>query len=104
MKQITPQQLQQALGDAAPVLLDVREDWEYEQAHLPGSLHIPMSQIPSRTSELDTTQPVVVICHHGMRSLQVAQFLEKKGFAYVSNLAGGIDAWAEQLDPTMPRY
>ena len=104
MKQLTPQELQQALADAGLLLLDVREDWEYAQAHLPDSLHIPMGQIPSRYKELDTTQPVVVVCHHGMRSFQVAQFLEKKGFAYVSNLAGGIDAWAEQVDPSMPRY
>ncbi len=104
VQQITPQALQQQISNAKPVLLDVREDWEYAQAHLPDSLHIPMEQIPARYKELDTTQPVVVICHHGMRSLQVAQFLERKGFVYVSNLVGGIDAWAEQLDPTMLRY
>lgn len=104
VEQISPQTLQQQLNSTQPVIVDVREDWEYAQAHLPGSVHIPMGQIPARFSELDAKQPVVVVCHHGMRSLQVAQYLEKKGFASVSNLAGGVDAWAEQVDPSMPRY
>jgi rhodanese-related sulfurtransferase len=104
VQQIPPQTLQQMLADARPVVLDVREDWEYAHAHLPGSVHIPMGQIPARFGELDATQPLVVVCHHGMRSLQVAQFLEKKGFTSVCNLTGGIDAWAEQVDPAMPRY
>jgi rhodanese-related sulfurtransferase len=105
VQQITPQQLQQMLAqNPAPVLLDVREDWEYAQAKLANSLHIPMGQIPARSVELDKIQPTVVICHHGMRSQQVAEFLEKKGFTSVSNLAGGIDAWSEQIDPSVPRY
>ncbi|MGH8453988.1 MAG: rhodanese-like domain-containing protein [Nevskiales bacterium] len=104
MQQISPQALQQLLSMTRPIVVDVREDWEYAQAHLPGSLHIPMGQIPARFGELDAAQPVVLVCHHGMRSLQAGQFLEKKGFAQVSNLAGGIDAWAEQVDSSMPRY
>lgn len=105
MKQISPAELQQSLAqDPPPLLLDVREADELAQASLPGAVHIPMALIPSRHAELDATRPVVVICHHGMRSLHVAQFLEKKGFANVANLAGGIDAWAEQIDTAMPRY
>jgi rhodanese-related sulfurtransferase len=104
VQQISPQELQKLSNTTKPTVLDVREEWEYAQAHLPGSVHIPMGQIPARFNELDAAQPVVVICHHGMRSLQVGQFLEKKGFTQVSNLAGGLDAWAEQIDPSMPRY
>jgi rhodanese-related sulfurtransferase len=104
VQQISPTDLQKLLSNAAPAIVDVREDWEYAQAHLPNSIHIPMGKIPSRYQELDASKPVVVVCHHGSRSLQVAQFLEKKGFTSVSNLAGGLDAWAEQVDASMPRY
>jgi len=92
----------------APLLLDVREDWEVAVAaiRVEGVVvrHIPMGRIPERLAELDTEQPVVCICHHGMRSEQVAHFLERQGFAAVYNLAGGIDAWAEQVDTSVPRY
>lgn len=104
MHEIPPQTLQQLLHDTPPLLLDVREEWELEQARLAGTLHIPMAQIPSRFRELDATAHIVVVCHHGMRSQQVAQFLKSKGFARVDNLAGGLDAWADQVDPSMPRY
>lgn len=108
VQHITAQELQVLLASDntsdKPRVLDVREDWELAQASLPGAVHIPMGQIPKRYQELDSTQAWVVVCHHGMRSLQVAQFLASKGFTAVSNLAGGIDAWAEQVDPGMPRY
>ena len=86
------------------VLLDVREPWEYADVHVEGSLHIPMGQIPDRLGELNSAHTYVVMCHHGRRSQQVANFLESKGFSQVSNLAGGIDAWAATLDPRLPRY
>lgn len=104
MKQITPSELKTMLASEPPLLLDVREDWEYAAAHLPGSLHIPMAQIPQRHAELDKTRPTVVICHHGMRSQQVADFLEKKGATDIGNLAGGLDAWSIEIDPGLPRY
>ncbi|HEX4300113.1 MAG TPA: rhodanese-like domain-containing protein [Gammaproteobacteria bacterium] len=90
-------------GDKA-VLLDVREPWEYAQVHVEGARHIPMAQIPERLGELDPKARYVVMCHHGGRSQQVAQFLMDKGFGQVANLAGGIDAWAEALDPNLARY
>lgn len=90
--------------ETPPQLLDVREPNEYAYCHLDGSLHIPMNQVPTRLGELDAARDVVVICHHGMRSLQVAHYLESHGFGRVINLDGGIDAWAVQLDPDMPRY
>ncbi len=86
------------------VLLDVREPWEYADVHVEGSVHIPMGQIPERLGELNSAHTYVVMCHHGRRSQQVASFLESKGFKQVSNLAGGIDAWAATLDPRLPRY
>ena len=94
--------------EAAPLLLDVREAWEVAVAsiHVEGveSRHIVMGEIPARLAELDPARPVLCICHHGMRSAQVAHFLTRQGFATVYNLAGGIAAWSEQVDPAVPRY
>jgi rhodanese-related sulfurtransferase len=90
-------------GDKA-VLLDVREPWEYAQVHVEGARHIPMGQIPDRLGELDPKARYVVICHHGGRSQQVAQFMMSKGYGQVANLSGGIDAWAANLDPNLARY
>jgi rhodanese-related sulfurtransferase len=107
MKQITPAQLAAWLADVKrekPVLLDVRESWEWELARLEGAQHIPMRDIPARLAELDDEREVVAICHHGGRSQQVAMFLEKNGFAKVHNLQGGVDAWSRTVDPTVPLY
>lgn len=104
MQQIGPQELRSWLDENGPLLLDVREPWEVECCALPGSVHMRMSEIPTRWAELEATRPVVCICHHGGRSLQVALYLEQRGFRDVFNLAGGIDAWAREIDPTLPRY
>ncbi|MBM4200799.1 MAG: sulfurtransferase [Gammaproteobacteria bacterium] len=107
MKQITPKELQERLatpGDGTLVLLDVREPMEFRHAHIAGSVHIPMQDVPRRLTELTSDAETVVICHHGMRSAQVAGFLEGRGFTRVSNLVGGIDAWSLQVDPAVPRY
>lgn len=104
MKQISPSTLKAMLDSEPPLLLDVREDWEFATAHLPGSLHIPMAKIPQRHAELEKNRPIVVICHHGMRSQQVADFLEKKGATDIGNLVGGLDAWSIEIDPQLPRY
>ncbi len=96
-------------GDPLPVVyLDVREPWEVATAAIsaPGAklVCVPMREIPSRLSELDPLQPVVCICHHGARSAQVVAFLERSGFESVYNLAGGIDAWSQDVDPSVARY
>lgn len=107
MEQLSAIDLAARLADKsqpAPVLLDVREPWEFETCHIPGSLPMPMATVPSRQQELDPDQEVVCICHHGMRSMQVALFLERAGFARVNNLTGGVAAWAQQVDPGMPTY
>jgi rhodanese-related sulfurtransferase len=85
-------------------LLDVREPWEFEVCRIEGSRLIPLSQLPARLNELDPARPTVVICHHGVRSLRAAAFLEHCGFEDVVNLSGGIDAWARTVDPGMAVY
>jgi rhodanese-related sulfurtransferase len=107
MKQISPQQLSEWLSDKsrpAPVLLDVRELWEFQLCSLGDSLHIPMNDVPSRKSELDEAAETVVICHHGGRSQQIAMYLEQNGFTNIFNLQGGVDAWARQIDTSMSVY
>jgi rhodanese-related sulfurtransferase len=107
MRHLTPAELAAWLADPArekPLLLDVREPWEFQTCRIERSRHVPMRELPARLSEIDAGAEVVVICHHGTRSLQVAYFLARQGFARVHNLAGGVDAWARAVDPAMPVY
>lgn len=107
MIQISPQALANWLADdqrTDPVLLDVREPWEFQLCHIPGSAHIPMGTVPACVDELDRERDIVVICHHGGRSAQVGMFLERQGFARVINLAGGVAGWAATVDPSMAQY
>ena len=107
MNRLTPAQLAAWLADPQrqpPLLLDVREEDEVRLCALPGSLHIPMNLIPLRHNELPDDVPIIVYCHHGIRSLNVARYLAHVGFEHVANLQGGIDAWARQIDPSLPRY
>lgn len=85
------------------ILLDVREANEREYCAIANSVHIPMNKIPLYHNQLDDV-PIVVYCHHGIRSLQVANYLSEVGFEEVYNLAGGIDAWAVEQAPDLPRY
>ncbi len=87
------------------VLLDVRQPEELALASLPGVVHIPMGEVPARVAELPRDRPIVVMCHHGVRSAHVVAYLrEAHGFEQVANLSGGIDAWSCDLDPRVPRY
>lgn len=108
MKQLAPTQLSTWPAGQPATLLDVREPWEVELASVQVDgltvRHIPMGQVPARLGELDPSQTVVCLCHHGMRSAQVVAFLERQGFDAVYNLAGGIDAWSSTVDPRVPRY
>lgn len=107
MQHITAPELANWLNDESrgkPFLLDVRENWEYETCHIAGSTLMPMQTIPARIDDLDEDAEIVCICHHGARSLNVAAFLEHHGFSKVSNLTGGIHAWAVQVDSAMPKY
>lgn len=87
-----------------PLLLDVREPWEYQLCHIDGSSSMPMNTVPANVAHLDKDKPIVCICHHGMRSMQVALFLEQQGFTDVINLTGGVAAWAAQVDSDMTTY
>jgi rhodanese-related sulfurtransferase len=87
-----------------PLLLDVREPWELTICRIEGSQSIPMQQIPRAIADLDRDRPIVCICHHGIRSFQVARFLEHQGFGRVINLEGGVAAWARDVDPAMATY
>lgn len=107
MQQIRATQLAEWLADETrqpPLLLDVREPWEVALCRIDESQHIPMHLIPVRCEELDADREIVVICHHGGRSMQVAMFLERKGFGTVFNLLGGVEGWACEVDTSMSRY
>ncbi|QBE64217.1 rhodanese-like domain-containing protein [Pseudoduganella lutea] len=107
MQQITAPELAAWLADekrTRPFLLDVRENWEYDTCHIEGATLMPMQTIPARIDDLDEEAEIVCICHHGARSLQVAAFLERHGFGKVTNLTGGVHAWALQVDESMPKY
>jgi rhodanese-related sulfurtransferase len=95
--------LQEAGGNL--VLLDVREPWEFETAKIAASRLIPMGDIPARfNQELDPEDHIVVVCHHGVRSMSVTAWLRQQGFEKVQSLRGGIDRWSRQIDPTVPVY
>lgn len=106
VQQISPLYLQQRLLDNpdAFFLLDVREPYEYQIAALENSVLIPMNQIPQRLQELNKDTPTVVICHHGIRSENVAYYLSEHGFTQIFNLTGGIQAWANLCDMDMALY
>jgi rhodanese-related sulfurtransferase len=89
---------------ASPLLLDVREPWEFDICHIEGSTNIPMGQIAQRLRELPDDGEMVVICHHGIRSQQVIRFLQPQTRLRLINLDGGVDAWARSVDPDMPVY
>ncbi|WP_353234786.1 rhodanese-like domain-containing protein [Diaphorobacter ruginosibacter] len=109
---ISPKQLAEWIAGATdgirPLVLDVREKWEQQTASIAPAdfelVAIPMGEIPQRLAELDPARPIACLCHHGMRSLRVAGFLESQGFESVANITGGIDAWSAELDPAVPRY
>ncbi len=88
----------------APRLLDVREPWEQQICHIAGSRLLPIRSLPAQLDLLDADDPIVCICHHGIRSAHVAMWLARQGFADVYNLSGGVDAWARQVDLKMATY
>jgi len=104
MHRINVTQLAAQLEHENPMLLDVREPWEFETCHIDGSINIPMGQIPQKLKQLQTANEIVVICHHGIRSQQVIRFLQQQSTATLINLDGGVDAWAREIDPDMPVY
>ena len=104
MRHFSAAQLAEHLQQHTPLLLDVREPWEFNTCHIPQSELVPMAQIPARMQDFDSEREIVLICHHGIRSRQVGMYLEANGFSNLINLSGGIDAWAQQVDRDMPIY
>lgn len=103
--EITVEEAQRLLaGPNPPLIIDVRETDEYAICRIEGSRLIPMNTVPARLAEIPQDVPVLVQCHHGGRSMKVTQFLRAKGYARVTNLKGGIDAWSLKVDPSVPRY
>lgn len=105
---LLPEWIQQVQQHGQPVVLDVREPWEVKTASIkPEGFElraIPMSVLGARLHELDRSRPVACLCHHGGRSMSVAQFLMHHGFPWVANIGGGINAWSQEVDPSVPRY
>jgi rhodanese-related sulfurtransferase len=103
--EISPHDAAALLGEGKARLIDVREPWEFETARVDGSLLMPMGDVPARAhSELDPDERLVVVCHHGMRSMNVTVWLRNQGFEHAQSLRGGIDAWSAEVDPTVNRY
>ena len=106
IRQLTVLELKARLdqGNRDFTLVDVREPWELNICSMPDAISVPMRAVPARYLELPKDQEIVVMCHHGVRSQQVANYLERQGFTRLNNLVGGINAWAHEIDPKMPTY
>lgn len=105
VREIHPIELKERLGgERPPILIDVREDFEVAIASFPNAIHIPLRQLEDRADEIEQGAVLVVLCHHGVRSINGAFLLERMGWVDVASLAGGIDAWSLYVDPEVPRY
>lgn len=103
--EMTPAELDaRRRGPAPPVVVDVREPWEYSVARIAGAQLVPLGTLGAALSTFDPAQDYVLYCHHGVRSLRAAEFLRARGLTRVANLTGGIDAWSQQVDPAVQRY
>ena len=105
LPEISPQELKQKLeANESVLLLDVREPSEYDIVHLEDARLIPLNTLPQHIDSLPSDQEIVVYCHYGQRSLYATAYLHQNGFTAAKNLIGGIDQWAAEMDPTLPRY
>jgi rhodanese-related sulfurtransferase len=103
--EITPREVKERLDRGENLLIvDVREPWEHAQCRIEGAKLIPMGTIPANLQQLDTDEDVICYCHHGMRSLDVANWLRSQGVKSAKSMAGGIDRWSTEIDPKVPRY
>ncbi len=105
--QIGPRELRSWQTDPTrpqPALIDVREPWEFEYCRIEGSLLIPLGELAARVDEIPHDRPLVIVCHHGNRSGYATALLQRAGFGDVFNLAGGVELWASEVEPTMARY
>jgi rhodanese-related sulfurtransferase len=104
VRRLSAPQLAEYLERRSPRLIDVREPWEFDICHIEDSELVPMRQIPDRLDLFQESPEYVIICHHGIRSMQVIRFLAMQGIEHTINLDGGVDAWARQVDLNMPVY
>jgi rhodanese-related sulfurtransferase len=103
--EISPSEAATLLSGSKARLIDVREPWEFATARIENSVAMPMGDVPARAhQELDPEERLVIVCHHGMRSMNVAVWLRNQGFEQAQSLRGGIDAWSAEVDPKVPRY
>jgi rhodanese-related sulfurtransferase len=103
--EISPAEAAALLRENKARIIDVREPWEFETARIAGSVLMPMGDVPARANqELDPDERLVVMCHHGQRSMSVAAWLRNQGFEQAQSLRGGIDAWSAEVDPSVGRY
>jgi rhodanese-related sulfurtransferase len=103
--EVAPREVKDMLGRGEKLLfVDVRERWEYETSHIEGSVLIPLREIPTNLPRLEAAEEVILFCHHGMRSMDAAAWLRSQGVQGARSMAGGIDRWATEIDPSTPRY
>ena len=103
--EISPREVQDLLArDNQVLFVDVREKWEYDTAHIEGSVLIPIGDVPANLQRIDSAEEIVIFCHHGMRSLDAAVWLRSQGVEGARSMAGGIDRWSAEIDPAVPRY
>src|ERR1700684_2949784 len=103
--EVAPREVKEKLARGEKIVfLDVREQWEYDTSHIEGSVLIPMREIPGNLQRIENSDQIVVFCHHGMRSLDVAAWLRTQGVEGARSMAGGIDRWSTEIDPKVPRY
>ena len=104
MRRFSAKDLQDYLKHTQPLLLDVREQWEFDYCKIEGSVLIPMGELPAKLTTLDPNEDIIMICHHGIRSRQMGYYMEQAGFQNITNLEGGVEQWAEDVDKMMKRY
>ena len=103
--EIVPRDVKELLArDDKVLFVDVREQWEYDRAHIEGSVLIPLGEIPSNLARLGNAEQVVLFCHHGMRSLDAAAWLRSQGVESARSMTGGIERWSAEIDPKVPHY
>jgi rhodanese-related sulfurtransferase len=103
--EISPTDAKALMSEGKARLIDVREPWEFDTAKIEGSMLMPMGDVPARAhQELDPEERLVVLCHHGMRSMNVTVWLRNQGFEQAQSVRGGIDAWSAEVDASVPRY
>jgi adenylyltransferase/sulfurtransferase len=102
--EVSVHDLKRALAEGSARVVDVREPWEADVARIAGAELIPLSEFAARAKDLPRDMPILIHCHHGGRSMQATQWLRRNGYDKVANVAGGIDAWSLEIDPTVPRY